>query len=249
VSDDRTALDALLRDPRGAGMTARVRSGPLLLWIAATLGVWSAIWAVFQYAPEEKVMGAAQKIFYFHLPSVFATYASVIVMLCCSMAYLWKRDLRWDDLSRAATEIGVLFCTVVLVTGSIWARSAWGAWWTWEARITTTLVLWMLLLSCLMVRSYADNRDTGARLAAVVGIVAALDLPIIHKAVVWWRGQHPVVFGAGEERSLAPGMTATLGICTLALLLVWALVLTIRYRQWRLEDRLATVAERLGERS
>lgn len=229
-------------------MNGKTRLGLVVLWIAGTLGMWAAIWTVFQYAPEERIMGAAQKIFYFHLPSVFSTYASVLVMLGCSMVYLWKRDLRWDDLSRAATEIGVLFCTIVLVTGSIWARSAWGAWWTWEARITTTLILWMLLVGCLMVRSYADNRDTGARLAAIVGIVAALDLPIIHKAVVWWRGQHPVVFKPGEERSLAPEMATTLGICTLAFLLVWTLVLILRYRQWRLEDRLATVADRLGER-
>jgi heme exporter protein C len=220
-----------------------------VLWTAATLCMWWAIWMVFMYAPEEKVMGAAQKIFYFHLPSVFATYASVIVMLCASMAYLWKRDLRWDNLSRSATELGVLFCTIVLITGSIWARPAWGAWWTWEARITTTLVLWMLLVACLMVRGYADNRDTGARLASIVGIVAALDLPIIHKAVEWWRGQHPVVFEPGKENALAPGMGATLGVCALAFLLTWALMLTIRHRQTRQEDRLATVAERVGGRS
>jgi len=220
-----------------------------VLWVAATLSMWWAIWMVFMYAPEEKVMGAAQKIFYFHLPSVFATYASVIVMLGASMTYLWKRDLRWDNLSRSATEVGVMFCTVVLVTGSIWARPAWGAWWTWEARITTTLVLWMLLVACLMVRGYADNRDTGARLASIVGIVAALDLPIIHKAVTWWRGQHPVVFEPGKEKALAPGMGATLGVCALAFLLVWAIILTLRYRQTGQEDRLATVAERVGGRS
>jgi heme exporter protein C len=106
----------------------------------------------------------------------------------------------------------------------------------------------MLLVGCLMVRSYADNRDTGARLASVVAIVAALDLPIIHKAVVWWRGHHPVVFEPGKARALAPEMATTLGISVSAFFLFWALLLTLRYRQRRLEGRLESVAERLGER-
>ncbi len=137
-----------------------------------------------------------------------------------------------------------MFCTLVLVTGPIWAKPAWGVWWTWEARLTTTLLLWLLLVGGLMVRSYAANREQGARLAAVVGIVAALDVPIIYKAVDWWRGQHPVLFKPGAGRALAPGMSETFSFCIVTFLLVFALLLAVRYQLARLEDRTLDALER-----
>lgn len=216
------------------------------LWGATTLSMSAALWMVFLHAPEEKVMGAAQKIFYFHLPLAFVTYTAVAVLLGGSIAYLWTRDRKWDDLSRAATELGLLFCGLVLITGPIWAKPAWGTWWTWEARLTTTLVLWLLLAGCLMVRSYAADRDLGARLAAIVGIVAAVDIPIIHKAVEWWRGQHPVVFAPGNETGLAPEMRQALAVSTLAFFLLFGLLLALRQRAAGLEDRAAMALERLG---
>ena len=228
-------------------MSTGKRSLPWLevLWGATTVAMSAALWMVFLYAPEEKVMGAAQKIFYFHLPLAFVTYTSVAILLGASIAYLWTRDRTWDDLSRSSAEMGLLFCGLVLVTGPIWAKPAWGTWWTWEARLTTTLVLWVLLAGCLMVRGYAAERDLGARLAAIVGIVAAVDIPIIHKAVVWWRGQHPVVFEPGEGAGLAPEMRNALLVSTLAFFLLYALLLALRHRAARLEDRAATVLQRL----
>jgi len=217
-----------------------------LLWAVTTAAMFGALWAVFRYAPEEKVMGAAQKIFYFHVASALVMFAGVAVMLGCSIAYLWTRDRKWDCLSRAATECSLLFCAIVLITGPIWAKPAWGTWWTWEARLTTTLVLLLLLAACLMVRAYAENRDLGARLAAVVGIVAALDVPIIYKAVDWWRGQHPVVFKPGEGGGLAPEMLHAFWISLLTFFLLYGLLLAVRYRTARIEDRAEAVAERLG---
>ncbi len=217
-----------------------------LLWAASTGAMIWALWMVFVRAPEERVMGAAQKIFYFHVPSAFVTYLGVAVLLGGSIAYLWTRDRRWDSLSRAATETSLLFCGIVLVTGPIWAKPAWGAWWTWEARLTTTLVLWLLLACCLMVRAYAADRDLGARLAAIVGIVAALDVPIIHKAVEWWRGQHPVVFKSGADGGLAPGMREAFAVSTLAFFLLYGLLLALRYATARIEDRAQAAAERLS---
>jgi len=214
-----------------------------LLWGAVTVTVPVALWLVMLYAPEERVMGAAQKIFYFHVASAMMMYAAVAVLLGGGIAYLWKRDLRWDNLSRAATEVGVVFCGIVLVSGPIWAKPAWGTWWTWEARLTTTLVLWLLLAGALMVRSYADNRDLGARLSAVVGIVAALDVYIVKKAVEWWRGQHPEVF---KEGGLAPKMQVAFGISVLAFFFLFCLLLTLRYRAACLEDRAVAVVERFG---
>ena len=176
-----------------------------LLALTAAL-MFTAIWMVFQYVPDERVMGAVQRIFYFHVPSALVTFALVFVLLAASVAYLLTRRRVFDNVARAATETSLLFCSIVLITGPIWAKPAWGVWWTWEARLTTTLVLWLILAACLMVRGYAPDRDTAARLAAVLGILAALDVPVIYKAVEWWRGQHPIVFGPAKEAALAPEM-------------------------------------------
>jgi len=216
------------------------------LWLTTTAAISIALWTVFIYAPEERVMGAAQKIFYFHVPAAFVTYLGVALMLGASIAYLWTRDLKWDALSLAATEVAILFCTIILITGPIWAKPAWGTWWTWEARLISTLVLWVLLVVCLMLRGYAENREVGARLAAIVGIVAAIDVPIIHKAVEWWRGQHPEVF-RGEGGGLTSEMTLAFGVSTAASFLLMGLLVSMRYRAARLEERATELADRLAD--
>lgn len=217
-----------------------------LLWGLTTLAIGIAIGLVFLHAPEERVMGAPQRIFYFHVPIAMMTFLAVFVLLVGSVGYLWTRQRAWDDLARAASEVGLLFCTLVLVTGPIWAKPAWGVWWTWEARLTTTLLLWLLLVGGRMVRSYSANRDQGARLAAVVGIVAALDVPIVYKAVDWWRGQHPILFRPGAGRVLDPRMSETFSFCIVAFVLLFALLLAVRYRLARIEDRALDAAERLA---
>ena len=219
-----------------------------LLWGLTVVLMPAAIWMVFLYAPEEKVMGAAQRIFYFHVPSAMMTYVAVVFVLGGSLAYLWTRDLKWDNLSRAATETSLVFCTIVLVTGPIWAKPAWGTWWTWEARLTTTLLLWLLLAGCLMVRGYAENRDLGARLAAIVGIVAAIDVPIIHKAVDWWRGQHPQVFEPGKKDPMAPEMLQTFLFSMFVFFLLCLLLICLRYRVAAVEDRTEAALERASGR-
>lgn len=218
-----------------------------LLAVTAVL-MLGAIYMVFLYAPDERVMGPVQRIFYFHVPSAMVTFSSVLVLLVASVTYLATRRAFWDNLARASTEIGLLFCSIVLITGPIWAKPAWGVWWTWEARLTTTLILWLILAACLMVRGYAENRDQGARLAAVLGIVAALDVPIIYKAVDWWRGQHPVVFGPSKKAPLAPEMLHTFLFCLLAFFLLYASLLTLRTRVATLEDRARALSETLGGR-
>ena len=227
-------------------MGKRLDRAILILWALTTVSMFAAIYTVFIHAPEEKIMGAAQRIFYFHVPAALMTYAGVFALLGGSIAYLWTRSRAWDDFSRSSTEIALLFCTIVLLTGPIWAKPAWGVWWTWEARLTTTLILWLLLVACLMVRNYAQDRDLGARLAAIVGIVAAIDVPIIHKAVEWWRGQHPVVFAPGKRDGLAPGMGSALGVSMLAFVLLFLLLLAIRFRVRNLESRLEEATEQLG---
>lgn len=218
----------------------------VVLWAATFALMLAALWMVFMYVPDEKVMGAVQRVFYFHVPAAMITFAGVFVLLGASMAYLWTRRPAFEHLSRASTETALLFCTLVLVTGPIWAKPAWGVWWTWEARLTTTLILWLLLAACLLVRGYADNPETGARLAAVVGIVAALDVPVIYKAVEWWRGQHPVVFAPGKESSLAPEMRQAFVVCVVALFALFALLLALRAQLLALEHRVRQLRERSG---
>jgi len=223
-------------------MSRLVEKLHLLLLAAVTPMMFVSLWMVFLYAPEERTMGAVQRVFYFHVPSAMMTYASVAVLLAASLAYLWTRDRRWDNLSLAATECGLLFCTIVLITGPIWARPIWNTWWTWEVRLTATLLLWIILAASLMVRGYAENRDLAARLAAVLGVVAALDLPIIKVAVRLWGGMHPQVFKPGKDSGLEPTMLRTWLVCIVTFLLLFLLLLAVRYRQAELDERLERVS-------
>lgn len=229
-------------------MTRWIDRSIALLWGITTPLMIGALYMVFHHAPDEKVMGAAQRIFYFHVPSAMMTYAGVLVLLIGSVAYLWTRNLVWDNLSRAATEMSLVFCTIVLITGPIWAKPAWGVWWTWEARLTTTLILWALLVACLMVRRAADSRDLGARLAAIVGIVAAVDVPVIHKAVEWWRGQHPNVFKPGSDAAMDPRMLQSFLFCIVTFVCLFTLTVLLRWRVCDVDDRLAEATERIAAR-
>ncbi len=208
-----------------------------LLLVLTVGGIPAALWAAFVHAPTETTMGAVQRIFYFHVPAAVMAYLSVAVLLGASIVYLSKRDLAWDDLSRAATEVCLLFCTLVLVTGPIWAKPAWGTWWTWEARLISTLVLEILLIAALMVRRYADNRDLGARLAAIIGVTIAANVYVVHKAVEWWRGMHPEVFKAGNRGSLEPRMATALFVCMGAMFLLCITLIRLRHRSARIETR------------
>jgi heme exporter protein C len=169
-----------------------------------------SLYLVFVYVPTEKVMGIVQRIFYLMVPLAWLALLSFVIIFISSILYLKTREDRWDILARSSAEVGIVFTTLTLITGSIWARSptAWGVWWTWEPRLTATLVLWFIYLAYLMVRSFATEESQGARFAAVVGIVGFIDIPIIGLATTLWRGMHPpmMIFEGG----LAPPMLLTL---------------------------------------
>jgi len=221
------------------------RSGLLIsiLFAVTAVAMPVALYLIFIGAPEEAVMGAVQKIFYFHVPLAAVTFLSVFVLLAGAAGYLWTRRAVWDHLSVASAEVGLVFCTLVLVTGPIWAKPAWGVWWTWEAKLTTTLILWLLLAGILLSRAYAATPEQGARIASVLGVVAALDVPIVYKAVDWWRGQHPIVFGPGKANPLAPGMLAALMTSMAVFVVLYALLLASRMRLAALEDRLSAIED------
>lgn len=150
-------------------------------------------------------------------------YLSVGVVFVASIGYLWKRSMLMDRYSRAAAELGFLFISLALVTGSLWGRPIWNAWWSWDARLTTTLILWFIYLGYFTLRAYAGDRDRAARYGAVLGIVAMIDVPIIHQSVTWWRTLHPepvVVRASGPN--LGNDMLVTLLVCFIGLTVVFA---------------------------
>lgn len=185
---------------------------------------------IFGVVPSERTMGVVQRIFYFHVPSALSAFLAVGLCAAASALFLWKGDRRFDLLAHASAELAVLFCTIVLVTGPIWARPVWGVWWTGEVRLTSTLVLWLMLVGYLVLRASAENPDQSARWGAVVAIVAALDIPIIYKSVEWWRGLHPRVLRATGGQGLDPAMERALVLCTLTFFLLFAYLLAQRYR-------------------
>jgi len=214
---------------------------PILRVLAATALVTlaAALWLALFYAPREATMGDAQRIFYFHVPSAWIGFLAFFVVFVSSILYLLKGEQRWDALALSSAEIGVVFTTLVLLTGPLWAKAAWGAYWTWDARLTTTLILWLIYVGYLRLRAVADSRRM-SRLAAVTGIVGFLNVPIIYLSVVWWRTMHPTLL-INESGGLDPKMRMTLLVALLSFSLVYAWFLLARVRLEQKRERLAAM--------
>lgn len=196
-----------------------------------------ALYMTFIWVPNEKTMGIIQRIFYFHVPSAWIAFLAFFVVFVASVMYLAKRDGRWDSLAVSAAEIGLVFCSIVLVTGPIWAKPVWGIWWTWDARLTLTLVLWLIYVAYVMLRLYVRDESRRARLCAVVGIIGFLDVPLVYMSIRWWRTQHPApVMAGGEKSGLAPEMFTTFVVCLIAFTLLFIFLLWKRYRVERLQE-------------
>ncbi len=161
--------------------------------LAVTTGVMMLIdiWLIFMVAPTDSVLGHVQRVFYFHVPIAIMSFLAFFVVFIASLGYLIKRTPMWDAIAHASAEVGVVFVTLALLTGIIWARPIWNTWWTWEPRLTTTMILWLIYVAYLMVRSYAPSQSKGAIYGAVVGILGFVDVPIVYYSVVWWRSVHP----------------------------------------------------------
>lgn len=176
-------------------------------------------------------MHEIQRIFYFHVPSWSACFTAFFIAFAANIGYLATRDQRFDALGVSAAEVGVVACTLGLITGPLWAKPVWGVWWTWDARLTTTFILWLLYISYLLLRGLIDEPEKRATLSAVFGIFAFLDVPLVYMSNRLWRTQHPapVIFG-GEGSGLDPVMGKVLGLCITAVLCLMVLVLIDRYR-------------------
>ncbi len=201
-----------------------------------------AMLAAFIGAPTEFLMGDVQRIFYFHVPSAWMAFLAYALVFCFGIAYLATRKAVWDRRALAAAEVGTLFCTIVLVTGPMWAKPVWGIWWTWDARLTSTFVLWLIYLSYLLLRSALRHSPKAALLSAVVGILGFLDVPVVYFAIRLWRTQHPkpVILG-GSKSGLDPAMFWTLMLCWAALGILFVLLMRRRIKLLEWEARIESL--------
>jgi heme exporter protein C len=193
-----------------------------------------ALHAALVDAPTEQTMGDVQRIFYYHVPSAWTSMILFFINFLASIWYLVKRDVVSDAIAVACAEVGVVFCSVVLITGPLWARPVWGIWWTWDARLTSTLVLWLIYVSYLILRKYATGGQTQV-LAAVLAIFGFLDVPLVYMAIRWFRTQHPQpVIGGGEGSGIDPHMMHALMMNWLAFMVFAGLIVFLRYRLERI---------------
>ncbi len=216
-----------------AAAAQRRSIAPFLLFSTTAILMIKALHSVFLEVPTEVTMGVVQRIFYFHVGSAWVAFIAFGVAGFSSAAYLATRNMAWDRRAVSSAEIGVVFCSVVLVTGPIWAKPVWGIWWTWDARLTSTFVLWLIYVAYLMMRSFLDDPARRASIAAVLSIIGLLDVPIVYMSIRWWRTQHPSpVIGGGEGSGLDTAMWIGLLYMTAALLMLFVYLM---YQRLQLE--------------
>lgn len=197
---------------------------------AATAVAITYIRAIF-FTPLEAIQGPAQKILYLHAPSAWVAFLAFALVGLASGLYLWLREERLDRIAESSAEVGVMFTTVVLVTGPLWGKPVWGTWWTWDARLTLTLFLWFIYLAYIVLRGAVDDRAMRARYSAVLGILGALLIPFIHLSVYLFRTLHPqpILMKPGAP-SLPGEMLVTLLLAFASLTLLYVALLRARYR-------------------
>src|SRR5499427_4921794 len=202
----------------------------IVFGVAAVLLVVAAAYANFFVAPTERTMGLIQRIFYFHAATAWAGETTFFVCFVANLLYIWKRNPKYDWLGVTCAEVGLVCITVVLITGPIWAHPVWGIWWTWDARLTSTFVLWLLYVSYLLLRTLVEEPDRRALLSSLFGIFAFIDVPLVFGAIRWWRTQHPqpVIMG-GQGSGLDPAMKSVFFFSALAMHVFMAFLLTERY--------------------
>ena len=193
----------------------------VLGWLAALALALGLVLGLL-VAPREITQGNVQRIMYVHVPSVWVAYLAFGVVFVASIAYLWKRAAGADRVAHASAEVGVVFTGITIASGAIWGKPTWGTWWTWDARLTSVAILFVMYVGYLLVRTMIDDPERGARYAAVLGIVAALDVPLVHFSVYWWRTLH-------QPPSIVKPGPATMPGVILSALLVNFVAFTILY--------------------
>jgi heme exporter protein C len=226
------------------------RYGEYALGGATVLAMLLTIVLAFLVAPTADFANGfdVQRILYFHVGILWIAYVAFFVTSVTSGLYLWRRDERWDWLARASVEIGTVFTTLGLISGSLWGKAVWGVWWDWEPRLTTTLVLWFIYVGYLLLRSYTGRSESGARNAAVLGIVGFIAVPINYVSITWWQDKfqvHPAIRYAPGKAQDPPAVVITLLVAVLAFTLLYGYLLLQAYRLQKLQ----TQVERLRIRA
>ena len=205
-------------------------------WLAL-LALLAGLSMAFGYAPREAVQGNVQRIMYVHVPAVLTAYLAFGLVLIGSIGYLATARMGWDRLAAAAAELGVLFTGITIASGSIWGKPTWGTWWTWDARLTSTAILFLVYVGYLLLRATVEEPERRGRFAAVVGIVGAANIPIVHFSVKWWRALHqPSTILGPEPSPIAAPIALALLVNWVAFTLLFAYFLTRRVEIARLED-------------
>ena len=206
-------------------------------WLTVA-GLLAGLVMAFGVAPREVTQGNVQRIMYVHVPLILASYLAFGVLALASIAYLIRRDAAADRVAHASGEVGVMFVGLGIATGSIWGKPTWGTWWTWDARLTSTAVLFLVYLGYLLLRGMIDEPDRRARAAAVVGILGAANIPIVHFSVKWWRALHqPATILGPEPSPIAAPIALTLFVNWLAFTLLFLYLLAKRTEIARLEEQ------------
>ncbi|MDK2980483.1 MAG: heme exporter protein [Chloroflexota bacterium] len=219
---------------------------PALTALSAVL-IAFALWMVFGYAPEEQTMGIVQKIFYFHVSSAWVGFFAFFVTFLGSVVYLWRGAESWDHLAAASAEIGFMFISITLVSGMLWAKPVWGAYWVWEMRLTISLIQWLMYFSYTLLRQSLRQSEDAARVSAVYGIVAFVTVPLSWFAIRWWRTIHPQLFSSSSS-GLPGSMLTTLMVSLAAFSVLYVSFMLQRLRLERLErERLAVLNEQADQ--
>src|SRR5262245_40144314 len=218
----------------GSYRAQRVMGVATLAGLAATVVIGLFV------VPPDATQGNVQRLMYVHVPAAWVTFLAFGVVFIASAAYLKTGRIHWDRVAAASAEIGVLFCALTIVLGSLWGRPVWGTWWTWDPRLTTTAVLLLIYVGYLSLRRVADSPARRAKWAAVVGVVGFIDVPIVHMSVVWWRSLHqPATVRRVGGQTFAGSVLSSLLLGFVTFSLASGYLLAARLRVGRLEDRAA----------
>ena len=208
----------------------------VVLYIVTLVMMLASTYAAFIYAPNEIIMGPIQRIFYFHMGTVWVATVAFIIVFIASIMYLVKGTRKWDTLAYSSAELGVFFITLTIITGSIWAKPVWGTWWTWDPQLTTTFILWILYIVYLLIRANSGYDEKKAKYSAVFAIIAFIDLPLVYISARVMRGISPVVFGPGGG-GIEPKMMNALLITLVSFTLLFILLLLERIKLENLKYR------------
>jgi heme exporter protein C len=216
----------------GSSRAQKVLGAATLAGLVATVAIGLFV------VPPDATQGDVQRLMYVHVPAAWVTFLAFGIVFLASVAYLKTGHIRWDRIAAAAAEIGVQFCALTILLGSLWGRPVWGTWWTWDPRLTTTAVLLLIYVGYLSLRRVADSPARRAKWSAVVGVVGFIDVPIVHLSVVWWRSLHQqaTVLRLGAP-TIAGSMLATLLLAFVTFSLGFGYLMAVRLRVGRLEDR------------